>query len=65
MNCDFSEKIELMNITGQRVFRENANISNGTLYKSVSIPSSLSAGMYMVKVIVDDKTYHAKLLYLK
>ena len=58
-------KIELVNMMGQTVSRETGSISNGKLQKSVSVPSSLSQGIYMVKVIVNDKVYVAKLIYQK
>lgn len=64
-NITANANIELMNMTGQKVLQENGNINNGTLYKEVSLSSSLSSGMYLIKVIVNDKTYHAKLVYLK
>jgi hypothetical protein len=58
-------KIELVNTMGQTVSQENANISNGLLQKSVSISSSLPSGVYIVKVIANNKTYLTKLVYEK
>jgi iduronate 2-sulfatase len=58
-------KIELANMMGQTVSTENGSISNGKLQRTVSMPSSLSKGIYMVKVIVNDKVYMAKLIYEK
>ncbi|HEY6977304.1 MAG TPA: right-handed parallel beta-helix repeat-containing protein [Chitinophagaceae bacterium] len=58
-------KIQLVNMMGQTVSAENANISNGILQKNVSISSSLTQGIYIVKVVVNDKTYVSKLMYEK
>ncbi|HEX5154663.1 MAG TPA: hypothetical protein VFW07_24620 [Parafilimonas sp.] len=44
---------------------ENANISNGVLQRNVSIPSSLTPGIYIVKVVVAGKIYASKLVYGK
>ena len=52
-------------MAGQIVSEENANISNGVLQKTVSISSSLTPGIYIVKVIVANKTYVSKLVYEK
>ena len=58
-------KIQLVNMVGQTVSEENANISNGVLQKTVSISSSLTSGTYIVKVVVAGKTYVSKLVYEK
>jgi hypothetical protein len=58
-------EIQLVNMVGQTVSAENANISNGLLQKTVSISSSLTSGIYMVKVVVGDKIYVSKLVYEK
>ena len=58
-------KIQLVNMVGQTVSEENANISNGVLQKTVSISSSLTSGTYIVKVDVAGKTYVSKLVYEK
>jgi hypothetical protein len=64
-NINTNAKIELVNIIGQTVSTENATVSNGVLQKNISISSTLSSGMYMVKVVANNKTYLAKLIYEK
>ena len=64
-NISTDAKIELMNLFGQTAYRETTTLSNGKLQKSVSVPSSLSQGIYMVKVVVNDRVYMAKLIYAK
>ncbi|MEO5984779.1 MAG: T9SS type A sorting domain-containing protein [Ferruginibacter sp.] len=64
-NINAKAKIEMVNMMGQTVSAENANISNGVLQKTVFISSSLSAGIYMVKISADNKTYFSKLKYEK
>lgn len=64
-NVNANAKIELVNMMGQRVSEENANINNGVLRKTVSISSSLAKGIYMIKVIANNKMYVSKLIYEK
>jgi hypothetical protein len=64
-NINTNAKIELVNMMGQSVSVENASINNGTLYKNMSISSSLASGIYIARIIVSNKTYTAKLIYQK
>jgi hypothetical protein len=64
-NISANAKIELINMMGQAAYRETASISNGKLQKSISMPSWLSQGVYVIKVIVNGKVYVAKLIYQK
>ena len=64
-NISTNAKIELVNMMGQTVSTDNANINNGMLYKNVSISSSLAAGIYIARIIVNNKTYATKLVYEK
>jgi hypothetical protein len=64
-NISTNAKIQLTNMMEQTVSAENATISNGVLQKRVTISSSLAQGIYMVKVIANNKTYLTKLVYEK
>jgi hypothetical protein len=64
-NINANAKIELINMLGQTVSSENTGISNGTLQKAVTISSSLTSGIYIVKVVVANKIYASKLVYEK
>jgi hypothetical protein len=64
-NINAKARIELVNMMGQTVSTNNASINNGTLYKNVSISSSLAAGMYIARITVHNKTYTTKLFYEK
>ena len=64
-NISANAKIEMVNMMGQTVSTDNASINNGTLYKNVSISSSLPAGTYIARIIVNNKTYTTKLIYEK
>ena len=44
---------------------EKAAVTNGILQKNISMSSTLAHGTYVVKVIVSDKIYQAKLVYAK
>ncbi len=57
--------IQLIDLTGKTVYSENATINNGVLQKNVSLSSSLANGLYMARIIVNNKTYKAQLVYEK
>lgn len=58
-------KIELLNLTGQTVLTENAYINHGTLYINVDILPSLSTGIYIARITVNNETYATRLIYEK
>jgi serine protease len=64
-NINTNAKIELVNLMGQTVSAENVNVVNGVLQKRVAISSSLAQGIYLVKVLANNKTYLSKLIYEK
>gem|GEM_PF-2585050 len=64
-NISTNAKIELINAMGQTVHAENASIGNGKLQRTVSISSSLTQGIYLVRIIANNKTHVAKLVYRK
>jgi len=57
--------IQLTDMAGRRVQTEIANISNGSLQKSITLSSGLAKGIYMVTIIVDDKIYRGELIYAR
>jgi hypothetical protein len=64
-NINTNAKIQLVNIVGQTVSSENVNVTNGLLQKSVTISSWISSRIYMIKIVVNNKTYLSKLIYEK
>lgn len=64
-NINTNARIELIDAMARTVYVNTINTGNGALQKALTIPSSLSSGMYMVKVIVDGKVYLARLVYEK
>lgn|GEM_PF-551511 len=64
-NIITNAKIELVNMIGQTVYTQTAGIADGKLQKSISISSSFSPGIYMLKITVNNKIYSAKLIYEK
>jgi len=64
-NINANAKIQFVNTVGQMVSAEDANVGNGVLQKTVSVYSSLTPGMYIVKVVVNNRTYLSKLVYKK
>jgi hypothetical protein len=45
------------------VHSENGVMYNGALQKTITVSSSLAKGIYMVRIVVNNKTYKAPLIY--
>ena len=58
-------QIQLIDITGKTVHSENAVMYNGALQKTITVSSTLAKGMYMVRIVVNNKTYKTPLVYEK
>jgi hypothetical protein len=58
-------KIQLIDMTGKAVQTENAEINNGSLQKTISVSSTLTKGIYMVRIVVNNKIYKTQLVYTK
>jgi hypothetical protein len=58
-------KIQLTDLTGRTVETENAEISYGSLKKTINISSVLTKGIYMIRIIANDRVYTTKLVYEK
>ena len=58
-------KIQLIDITGKAVYTGNAVMNYGALQKTVTASSVLANGIYMVRIIVNDKIYKTPLVYQK
>jgi hypothetical protein len=56
-------KIELVDVTGRAVYAEGTVINNGRLQRTITPPTTLAKGIYVVRIIVNDKMYTVKLLY--
>jgi hypothetical protein len=64
-NNSTKAKIELVNLLGQTVYTQNGSIANGKLQQTVSMSSSVAHGMYIVRIIANNKVYQQKLIYMK
>jgi len=58
-------KIQLTDMTGRTVQIENAEISYGSLKKTMNISSALAKGVYMVRIMTNGRVYTTKLVYEK
>jgi len=58
-------KIQLIDMAGKTVQTENAEINSGALQKTINVSSALTKGIYMVRIIVNDKVYKTQLVYEK
>ena len=62
-NIDANAKIQLVNMIGKTVYTEDAEMGNGLLQKAISTPNSFPNGLYMVRVIVNNKVYKTQLIF--
>jgi hypothetical protein len=60
---DGNAKIQMVDVLGRIVHTEHANLSSGKLQKTVTMPSQVTRGVYMLRIIVNDKAYQTKLIY--
>jgi hypothetical protein len=44
---------------------ENAEVNNGLLQKAMNLSSSFAKGIYLTRILVNDKVYTMKLVYEK
>jgi hypothetical protein len=58
-------KIQLIDITGKTVQLENAEINNGALQKTINVSSALTKGIYIVRILLNDKVYKTEMIYEK
>jgi N-acetylneuraminic acid mutarotase len=56
--------IQVINSLGQIVYAEKVSVASGMLLKEIQV-NSLPAGVYLVKVIVNDQVYSASINYQK
>ncbi len=58
-------QIQLQDIAGKIIYTQQANMNAGVLNQSVNMPVSAASGLYIVRIIIEGKTYHAKLMFEK
>ncbi|MEO7397000.1 MAG: hypothetical protein ABIW84_00395, partial [Ilumatobacteraceae bacterium] len=58
-------KIQLVDIFNKTVYTENAVMNSGALQKTIIPPPTLANGLYIVRLIVNDKIYITQLVYEK
>lgn len=66
-NIDNNENatIEVRNIIGETVFEKKYTMINGALQTPISLPSELSNGIFLVKVILNKSEFHNLLILQK
>ena len=64
-NINATAKIQLVDVIGKTVYTDNATMNNGAFQKTIITPSKLSKGIYVVRVIVNNKTYLKEMLIEK
>lgn len=58
-------KIQLIDVEGKTVQIENAVIYNGALQKTIYVSSSITKGLYLVRIAVNNKIYKTQVIYAK
>ncbi|MEO7309317.1 MAG: choice-of-anchor Q domain-containing protein [Chitinophagaceae bacterium] len=58
-------EIQLQDISGKIIYTQQASMNAGVLNQAVNMPASAASGMYQVRIIINGKTYHTKLLFEK
>jgi hypothetical protein len=56
-------QIELINMMGDVVLAEDADVSEGSLLHSISMKHELPCGLYFVKIIVGDRVFFQRIIY--
>ncbi|NVO19855.1 MAG: T9SS type A sorting domain-containing protein [Bacteroidetes bacterium] len=64
-NTNTKAKIQMVNMMGKTVYTEDAEIGNGLLQKTISTPSAVANGIYIVRVIIDEKLYKTQVILLR
>jgi hypothetical protein len=57
--------IEVLNAAGQQVHQQDVPVSEGNLHQEIQLPCSAPAGIYFVKVTLNDRVYTRQIRYQK
>ncbi len=57
--------IQLFDMNGKMVLHQNAGLVSGILQKQLTLPSSLSNGLYLVRITANGKVFNRKLIVNK
>ncbi len=57
--------INVLDITGRKVYTEKAVLIKGSLRKNIQLPAKAVSGMYLVEIIVHGKPYTSKLVLMR
>lgn len=55
----------MLNMMGEQIYAGSVNITNGTVNQTVTLDASTPAGMYIVKLLVEDAEYTKQLVIQK
>ncbi len=55
--------IQLFNMMGKMVYTDDAEVADGVLQKTITTPNSFANGIYIIRVIIDDKLYKTQLIF--
>lgn len=64
-NINANAKIQLVDIVGKTIYTDNAALNGGAFQKTIATPAALANGLYIVRVIVNEKTYITQLVFQK
>lgn len=64
-NINATAKIQLVDMVGKTVLTNNATMSNGSFQKTISTPAALASGLYILRVVVNQRTYITQVIIEK
>lgn len=56
-------RLEVLNALGQSIIQEMLPVENGDLFKEMTFSDDIAAGIYTIRLTVDDQTFQSKLVY--
>ncbi len=57
--------VEVFNVIGEVVYRQNTTIANGALTEQINLSGAYGAGLYLVKVTAGENVYTQQLAVQK
>jgi hypothetical protein len=60
---DATARVTVVNMIGQTVIADYAGVTNGHLAHELMLTNELPAGMYLVRVMVNNTVFNAQIVY--
>lgn len=60
-NC----QVLVLNMVGRVVYQENIAVADGSIHQEIDLDNSIADGLYIVRLILNDKEYSGRIVYQK